>query len=81
MERMYCIGKKKKVVNCPEGFRAGKRYGFRPVVARAVAEGWGRLGLQPPVEDPVVWTPPQSRPPADLRRCDPPCYTYPVNYG
>ena len=81
MERMYRIGETEKIANCPEGFRAEVGYGFRPVVARAVAEGWRRLGLQPPIEDWAVWTPPQSRPPADLRRCDPPCYTYPVSYG
>ena len=61
--------------------RAGERYGFRPVVARAVAEGWRRSGSRPPVESWIVWTPPQSRPPADLRGCDPPCHTYPVNHG
>ncbi len=61
--------------------RAGERYGFRPVVAQVVAEGWRRQGVQPPIECFVVWTPLQSRPPADFRRCDPPCHAYLVNYG
>jgi len=61
--------------------RAGQKYGFRPVVARVVAEGWRRRSVRPPVECFVVWTPPQSRPPADLRGCDPPCHAYSVSYG
>jgi len=56
--------------------RAGLKYQFQPVVAQAVAEEWGRQGIQPPLEYFVICTPFQSRPPADFRRCDPLCHAY-----
>lgn len=55
--------------------KAGLRYGLHPVVARGVAEGWRRLGTQPPVECLVACTPPQSRLGADFRTHNPPCQT------
>ncbi|MCD6319590.1 MAG: transposase [Candidatus Desulfofervidaceae bacterium] len=61
--------------------RASLRYRFQPVVAQAVAEEWGRQGIQPPLEYFAVCTPPQSRPPADFRRCDPLCHTYLTTCG
>ena len=41
--------------------RASLRYKFQPLIIEAVPEGWRK-------------TPSQSRAPADLRRCDPPCH-------
>jgi len=61
------------VAACNIAIKAGLWCKFQPVVVQAVAEGWGRLGIRPPVGYLVAWTPSQSRPPADLRRCDPPC--------
>ncbi len=55
--------------------RAGHQHKLRPVVAQVVAEEWRRRNSKLPVESYVVWTPLQSRPPADLRRCDPPCHS------
>lgn len=53
--------------------RAGLKRKLHPVVAQGVAEGWRRLGTQPPVECLVVCTPPQSRLGADFRTHNPPC--------